>query len=446
MSNVRGTSVKEGVSDLSLDAINEMDLEQGLFELPELGLFGDDVSVEDLALDDVGLGAVKGRNRRARMSAKLRRKLSRLAKKRGRNKKGRFAGLAGKARGGKRRKKATMADLGATKKRRRRGGRKVRVSGKLRRKLSRLAKGRKRTKKGRFAGLAGMEMLSLSGLGDDSMMDLFELSQQEGLGAVKSKSKRRRRGGRKARIASRRRRGSRKARRGGMAGLGRLANVTDGLSQVEVASSMPVVGVFQWLATGPGLEALGGVALAPVVGALVAKALSAMGLNKKNEKGETNVLGVAAGAIVSAIAMWELGRLVGSAGIAKFGSFYSIGRALEDMVIQPLVLKNIGLGDTQRTSDMSNKFLGRVVLPDETDLVGIGDTQRFTDTAPLGQVLLPGVRRGDYAVNPLSGMGTVREDDTANIGDGEDLDDVGQEIIPDTEMEGVGAEEGSDLF
>jgi hypothetical protein len=441
MSNVRGASAK-GVGDLSLDVANEMDLEQGLFELPELGLFGDDFSVEDLALDDVGLGAVKGRRRR--ISGKLRRKLSRLAKKRGRNKKGRFAGLAGKARGGKRRKKATMSDLGAAKKRRR-GGRKVRVSGKLRRKLSRLAKGRKRTKKGRFAGLAGMEMLSLSGLGDDSMMDLFELSQQEGLGAVKSKK--RRRGGRKARIASRRHRRGGKKRHATMAGLGRLANVTDGLSNVEVAATMPVVGVFQWLATGPGLEALGGVALAPVVGALVAKALDFVGLTRLDKLGKANPVHTIASALVSAITMWEFGRLVGSAGIAKFGSFYSIGRAVESLITQPLVLANIGLGDTQRVPDLSSKFLGRVVLPDETELVGIGDTQRFTDTAPLGQVLLPGVRRGDYAVNPLSGMGTVREDDTANIGDdGEELDDVGQEIIPDTEMEGVGAEEGSDLF
>lgn len=428
MSHVKTAPAKGGVGDLSLSAAGEMGLDEELLGLPELGLFGDDISVEDLALDDVGLGAVKHRRRHRRLSAKTRRKLARLARSRHRNKKGRFAGLSTGGKKHRRKKKATMGSLSGSRRRRR-----ARVSGKLRRKLSRLAKGRKRTKKGRFAGLAGTELLSLSG--DDSMMDLLALSQSEGLGAVKHKRRRRRHKGMGA-VKHRRRGGRRRHRKGGMAGLGRLANIADGLAEVEVAASMPVLGVFQWLATGPGLEALGGVALAPLVNAIVNKGLSAVGMT-------AGTMASAAGALVSAIAMWEFGRLVGSANIAKFGAFYSIGRAIEGMVTKPYIVEKIdmlkGSLGTYRESDTALLGLGKIVLPDTST---IGDTQRVPDTSSIGQVLFPGIKRADYAVNPLSGMGTVRESDTATIGD-DDMEGLGVPVIPDTEMEGV---EGSDLF
>lgn len=426
MSHVKTTPAKGGVGDLSLDAVGGMGLDDGLLDLPELGLFGDDISVEDLNLDDVGLGAV--RHRRRRLSAKTRRKLARIARRRHRTKKGRFAGLTG---GGKksRRKKVT---LGAVKHRRRRR----RLSGKTRRKLARIAKSRRRTKKGRFAGLAGTELLSLSG--DDSMMDLMALAQSDGLGAVKHKRRRRRKGGMGA-VKHRRRRGGRRRRRG-VADMGRLANIADGLGEVEVAASMPVLGVFQWLATGPGLEALGGVAIAPLVNALVNKGLSAMNV-------PAGTMAAAAGALVSAIAMWEFGRLVGSANIAKFGAFYSIGRAIEGMVTKPYIVEKIdmlkGSLGTYRESDTALLGgFGRVILPDESVIAGIGDTRRVPDTSSIGQVLFPGIKRADYAVNPLSGLGTVREADTALLGDDE-VEGLGVPVIPDTEMEGV---EGSDLF
>lgn len=439
MSHVKTVPAKGGVSDFSLDAANGMGFDESLLDLPDLGLFGDDLSVEDLALDDVGLGAA--RHRRRRLSARTRRKLARLAKRRHRTKKGRFAGLTGGGKKSRRKKKVTMGTLSGKHRRRRR---RARLSGKLRRKLSRLAKGRKRTKKGRFAGLAGTELLSLSG--DDSMMDLFSLAQSEGLGAVKHKRRRRRKHGMGA-VKHRRRRGGR--RRKGGANLGRLANIADGLSEVEVAASMPVLGVFQWLATGPGLEALGGVALAPLVTALVAKGLSLVSDALKPEQ----MMGRAAGTLVSAIAMWEFGRLVGSANIAKFGAFYTIGRAIEGMVTKPYIVDKVdmlkGFLGTYRESDFMPQ-LGRIVLPDES-FVNIGDTRRVPDTSAIGQVLLPGIKRADYAVNPLSGfgtyrsedtatIGTVREDDTALIGD-EDVDGLGVPLIPDTVMEG-----GDNLF
>lgn len=427
MSHVKTAPAKGGVGALSLNAAGEMGLDEELLGLPELGLFGDDISVEDLNLDDVGLGAV--RHRRRRLSSKTRRKLARLARSRHRNKKGRFAGLSTGGKKHRRKKKATMGSLSGHRRRRR----KARLSGKLRRKLSRLAKGRKRTKKGRFAGLAGTELLSLSG--DDPMMDLMALSQAEGLGAVKHKRRRRRKHA-MAGVSRKRRRGGRR-RRHGMAGLGRLANIADGLGEVEVAASMPVLGVFQWLATGPGLEALGGVALAPLVNAIVNKGLSAVGMT-------AGVMSSAAGALVSAIAMWEFGRLVGSANIAKFGAFYSIGRAIEGMVTKPYIVEKIdmlkGSLGTYRESDTALLGgFGKIVLPDTST---IGDTQRVPDTSSIGQVLFPGIKRADYAVNPLSGFGTVREADTASIGD-DDVEGLGVPVIPDTEMEGV---EGSDLF
>jgi hypothetical protein len=456
MSTVENASTKGGVGEIPLDAVDEKDLGQGLLDLPKLDLLGAELSAEDLDLDDVGLGAVKGRRRR--LSRKTLQKLSRLARRRRRTKTGQFMGLGASRKRRRRRRRHglrgydvmfglgasrkrhrrrrrhglrghdVMFGLGASRKRRRRGG----VSkAALRRRGRQIAKRMRRSKRtGRFVGLKGLEMLGLSG--EDPSMDLFALSYEEGLGVA---TKRRRRRGGRAR-ASRRRR----ARR--MHGLDQLANVTDGLGQVEVASSMPVVGIFQWLATGPGLEALGGVALAPLVGALIVKALDLIGVKQKDATGNANVLGAIASGLVSAITMWEFGRFVGSANIAKFGSFYAIGRVLEGLVVNPLLMKPLGLeglGDTQRIPDTAPiGYMGKIVLPDETELVGVGDTQRVPDTAPIGQVLLPEVKRPDYAVNPLSDLGTVRVDDTATIGE----DEESAESIPDYEMEG----EESDLF
>jgi hypothetical protein len=415
-----------------LESTGEMGLDAALFDMPELGADDLGLSVEDLALDDVGIGALTGRRRRRRrISPKVRRKLSRLARMRPRLKSGRFAGL------------------GALKRRRRRGGAGVSKAA-LRRRGKRIARMMKRSKRtGRFVGLKGIDILGLSDYApDQTMMDLFALSREEGLGRTHMAARRRRRGGRararaRARLARapKKRRKASKRGKGHLSDIGEIALATDGLAQVEVASSAPVLGVLQWLGTTPGLEALGGVALAPLVGAIVTKALSAVGVpmtveyEHKDAQGQVTkktkpaIFGKALSGLLSAIALWEFGRLVGSANIAKFGSFYTFGRMLEDLVMQPFVMSPMGLGGlgTVRVKDTESiGSLGKVVLPDTTELVGVGDIQRVPDTAPIGNVLLPDVKRPDYAVNPLSGeeSSEIGEEDAVAAYEGVEESDI----------------------
>jgi hypothetical protein len=96
--------------------------------------------------------------------------------------------------------------------------------------------------------------------------------------------------------------------------------------------------------------------------------------------------------------------------------------------------KNFGLG-TYRENDMAP--IGDTVrVPDGQELIGIGDTVRVPDTTTIGTV-----------------DDIVRVPDTSTIGaDGDDVDGFGQEMIPDTSMEGFEGEEAemgaedSDLF
>ena len=404
MLNFKGLPV-ESVNPF--DVTGEMGLDESLLDLPMFDL-------DDMSLEDVGLGAVKHR----RLSAKTRRKLSRLAKKRSRGRKGRFAALGGKRRHAKKSKKSGKSSKS------RKAPRGAVARGK------RLARKMKRSKRGRFTGLKGLELLGLSGADEDAIDDMALLSATEGLGAAR---KRRRKSSR--RKAHKARRHARRARRHSRS-LSGLANVADGIGQVEVAASMPVVGAFQWLATGPGLEALGGVALAPVVAGLVGKLISFIPGVQGASGVIANVVKVAQG-LVSSILMWEFGKLVGSANIAKFGAFYAIGRTVESMVTVPLVFGNLPqvfspLGEVRIPDMQSNLGL---ILPDQAELVGLG-TRRIADSAEMGQVMLPGVRRGDYAVNPLSGVRTTDATDVDSVGD---IDDV------EGEEEMAGAEE-SELF
>lgn len=398
--------------------------------LPELGLEND---FEGMGALGAARKRRKGRKGR-RLSKATRRKLRRVAKGRKRRKSGRFAGLEAKSAS-----KSEGKGLGAA--HRRRKGRRVKKAT-LRRRGKRIAKKMKRSKRsGRFIGLKG---LGLEGLGDDYSMGLPDYGS-EGLGALAGKTRRK---GRKARKAGRKgrrkgRKGRKSARRS--ANLGYIANVADGLAAVEVEATMPVVGAFQWLATAPGMEALGGVALAPLVGAVVAKLLNFIpGLSGQMGK----PMGQVATSALTAIGMWELGKGVGSPNIAKFGAFYALGRLVETQITNPFILnnvamnpfKNFGLG-TYREDDMSP--IGDTVrIPDGQELVGIGDTVRVPDTATIGQV-------GDTVRVPdTSTIGA--DDDVDGIGD-DDVDGFGQEMIPDTSMEGAEEEaemgaEDSDLF
>jgi hypothetical protein len=324
--------------------------------------------------------------------------------------------------------------------RKRRKGRKARARRRGRRlskstkaKLRRLARLRPRTKKGRFSKGAGRKhhrrgrrsrKHAMAGMSGDTMMDLVALSSidggmgdaEDGLGKVHRK---RRKG---AKAHSRKRRHGRK---GGMRGLNGLVNLGEGIGQAEMTATAPVIGVFQWAATRPGLEAIGGVALAPIVSAIVMKIATKINLPMTSPIGRIGV------SLVSAIAIWELGKAIKSPSVGKFGALYVLGRMIETEVTAPYIMPKVGLA-------------------------GLG-TLRVPDTQSIGQVLFPNIHRGDYAVNPLSGLGTVRIPDQSElVGLGQervpDTASIGAQIVTDEELLGEGfgadeaAEEDSDVF
>lgn len=401
------SSIPVGEDDLAL--MDEVDAD--IDELDELGLPELELSEGELDLED-SLGRVRARRRRRRKSRMSRRAraASRRAKSMPRSAKGRFVK---RSRRRSRRRKGVgqemLFGLGRRQGRRRksRKGRKARK-----------ARGRRKSR-----SMAG---IGLSSLGLDGLMD----GMDDGLGAVSSLGRRARRRRRKG-AKSRRRRGGRRSRRGrrSMRGLANFDNVAEmgaNLADAEVTASMPVVGVFQWLATRPGLEAFGGVALGGIVDGLVRGGL----FGKLIKADMSNPVWRISGGLVSAITMWELGRLIGSGNIAKFGAFYALGKLVEGEITNPFIMKQLDLGQ---------------------------------------DVLLPGIKRPDYAVNPLSGFGTVRVPDTQSIGDYElgqarvfenqnlvglgtvrvpdtqtigtvrvpDTQTIGQEMIPTEEMEGA---------
>lgn len=357
----------------SVDASDELGM-------PELGIDEVELGEDD---DEDSLGELGARHRR-------RRRRSRRARRRGRK---------GGRKGGRRKGRGKIRmPKGKSKKARAARGRAI-------------AKLLTRTKTGRFKSLHGIEGLAD---GATELSDLMALSAMDSLGELGA-GKRRRRKGRKGSRKSRRkgsRRGRRRSRRSrGMSG---LADVGNGLAAVEVANSMPVVGVFQYLATPAGMEALGGVALGAVVPSLIGRGIfgKLVGAKLDAATGQpADWYWDVVSTLVSSVSIWEFGRLIGAGNAAKFGAFYALGGLLERWLLKPWVVDK--------------------VLP----LSGMG----------LGQVLFPGIKRPDYAVNPLSGMGTVRIPDTEELrGLGTvripDQDSMGTVRIPDTEMVGVGAD------
>lgn len=407
LKNLNSIPEAEGL-DLSLLDEVDADIEEldGEIDATELDL------TEGLDFED-SLGAVKRRRRRKSRrgrSSRRARAASRRAKSAPRTARGRF--MKSKSRKGRRRKSRLGQEMLFGLGRRRRKGRKSR-------------KGRKARARRRRASVHGLAGLSgLDGLGGDFGLDSMD---EDGLGSVSSLGRKRRRKSRKGRKARARRRGRRGGRRRSMKGFADITGIAEmggNLADAEVAGSMPVVGVFQWLATRPGLEAFGGVALGSIVNGLVKGGLF-IGDKSLMKADKDNMLWQVASGLVSAVTIWEVGRLIGSGNIAKFGAFYAIGKLVEDTIINPFIMKQIGLGQ---------------------------------------DVLLPGIKRPDYAVNPLSGFGTVREPDTASIGDfslGQarvfenqnlvgmgtvrepDTASIGTVRIPDSQMVGVGeGEEG----
>lgn len=289
--------------------------------------------------------------------------------------------------------------LGAvhTKRRRRRGKRaraqarrRGRMTKKARSRLGRrIAKMLPRSKKGRFMKRGSRRRRGgMHGLEDLVLLESPDTFSDEGLGK------------------SRRRRKKSRGRRS--YGLSGLANASASLADAEVLKSMPVVGIFQYVGTRGGLEALGGAAIAPVVDLLVSKGLFGrlLGGNKGGFLNPNAQIGGVLSSLTAAVVTWELGKLVGSGNIAKFGAFSILSGLIQRQIVNPWIAPALGL-------------------------------QGFGDEA----ILFPGKRRYDYATNPLSGLGTVRVPDDQGIGqvrlfENQDLVGLGTVRVPDDQ--GIG--------
>jgi hypothetical protein len=357
-------------------------------ELLDEEVLGDE-SIEMVDEDEDGLGelgAHKGRRRRRRKGA---RRLRRMGGKKHR----------------RRRKKHAVAKAGRRRRRRSRKALKVAITEAPKRKRRRSRKARRHGR--RHAGVHGLYGIEGDSFGDE-------------IGTLGAGRKRRRKHSKVSksskRKGKRRRKHARRARR--MSGLGSLANMSGNLGDAEVKASMPVFGVLEYLGTGTGLEALGGVTLA----AFVSGAVDYGVMTKLIGTDATKPMAQIGTALISGIVMWELGRIMNSGNIAKYGAFYAFGKAIDNLLIKPQVV------DKLFHVGMSGYGLGQARIPDQDTLVGWGlGQERIPDTSTsFGQVLFPNIKRDNYAINPLSGMGQERIPDNANAFNG-----MGQERIPD---------------
>ena len=168
------------------------------------------------------------------------------------------------------------------------------------------------------------------------------------------------------------------------------------LADAEVRASWPVVGPFQYLFSAPGLEAIGGVTLAGIVQPIIRQGLfgKLLGLNMDDSwMGRVTRF---ASVALSAITMWEVGRLLGSGNLAKFGAYYALGRGIEEGITKPYILKNIpgipglagygsGLGQVRIPDQDELGYLAQARIPDQDELRGMG--QRIvTEEELLGTV------------------------------------------------------------
>lgn len=436
--------------DLDLDTMSDDDL----IEIDGLGSYEDD---ED-GLGYVGLGkarkgrrksrrsrgrrrgrkaraARKGRRRSRKTRASRRRRSRRSRRARAHRKSGsrrrrsrrvrrhRAVKVASKPRRRRRRKSSkkaeeAMAGLGAGKSRRRRRRRKVvSVTAPIRRR--RRARRARRSRSVAGVGAMGRALgklantVALQGLGKAGRKRRKSRRRKSRKGMrrrARAHRRKHRRSGRKAhrraRVHHRRRKGSRRRSRrmSGLGslfrGLGSIGNMGAGLADAEVASSAYVVGPFQYLASMPGLEALGGVGLASIVSGVVKRGLFGKVLNLSAQMGDPGWKGVATrvgSGAVSAAAMWELGRLIGSGNVAKFGAFYALGKVLEDELVNPYIMSKMtflggngmyGLGqaripDAQELRDLG--YLAQARIPDQDELRDIGQ-RVVTEEELLGGV------------------------------------------------------------
>jgi hypothetical protein len=332
-----------------------------LFNLDGSSLALMDPDFELLDTED-GLGALgarkkrKGRKKR-KVKASTRKKLKKAAKKRKRKKTGQFAGLGKTKKKRKKRKKSRA-------KAKKRGG--------------------KRRKKRAAPVSSLMSLVALSGLGKTKRKKRkkgkAKAKRKKGRKVRKVKASTKRKLKKAAKKRKRRKRTTRKGRAGTFMGLGRLAKFSDSIGMSEVKSSMPVIGAFEWLATGPGLQAFGGVAVAPIVHCLVKDGLMVKLLKQKADNAFVQV----GSGLLSAIAMWEIGRAIGSANFSKFGAFYSLGRTLEDMLTTKQIIERIQTAIGTKAAE----GMGQLRIPDTEQLVGMGQL-RVPESQELGIVRIP---------------------------------------------------------
>jgi hypothetical protein len=361
---------EEVLGDESIEAVEDTDLEEGLGEL----------------------GAHKGRRRRRRKSRA--RRLRRMGGKKHRRRRRKHAAKVTR-KGGRRRRRRSRKAL------------KVQITEAPKRKRRRRKHARRARRMAGVHGLYGMEdfdgeEIGTLGAGRKRRRKHRKMSKA----SAKRKGKRRRKGARRAHRYS--------------AGLGSLANMSGNLGDAEVKASMPVFGVLEYLGTGTGLEALGGVTLSAFVTGAVNLGVMQK-LFKLDAAAAAKPMATLGTALISGVIMWELGRILNSGNIAKYGAFYAFGKAIDQLLIKPQVVDKL-------FPAMSGYGLGQARIPDQDTLVGWGlGQERIPDTSTsFGQVLFPNIKRENYAINPLSGMGQERIPDNANAFSG-----LGQERIPD---------------
>lgn len=353
----------------------------GLYDTDE-----DEGEGEFEGLGYVGLGkARKGRKRRSRGRRRARRVRARRARK---ARKSRRPSRKAKVRRARRRRSrrslASLAALAAKPKRRRSRRRKSARRTVISIKMPKARRARRRrSRRLSGTGTAGF------GRALGKLADTVALQSLSGLGKAgrkRRKSRRRKaRAARRVRAARRRRKASRKASRRGRRrvrrarrsyrsmsgagwGLGSMGRMGANLADAEVAASWPIVGPFQYLVSGAGLEAIGGVTLAGIVQPIIRQGLfgKLLGMDMA-EPGMMGMLKRFASVALSSIAMWEIGRLLGSGNLAKFGAFYALGRGIEEGITKPYILKNI-----PGIPGLSGYGLGQARIPDQDELRGMG--------------------------------------------------------------------------
>lgn len=184
------------------------------------------------------------------------------------------------------------------------------------------------------------------------------------------------------------------------------------IGEAEVQATIPVLGVLEYLGTTAGLEGLGGVTLSSFVYGLVEE-----GLMKRLFKLGADVTkpGYMLGTgLISAIVMWELGRLLGSAGVAKFGAFYALGKVIDSALVKPQVVDKLfaGMG-----------YLGQQRVPEGAE---------FRGWSGFGQARIPEGAE-------IRGLGQQRVPEAAEF---KDVDaGLGQRIVTEEELLGAEADE-----